>query len=124
MHVCVRLFCVCDLCVDSGIAMCWSPVQGVLPTVEKIKKLKKKAAEAQQRTLVIASLVRRRNIPTDRPPLGGFLDRSRSFFIQVAPQLSSWGSVDPVPDPYFSENQVGPGIKPGTSGSVARNSDR
>jgi hypothetical protein len=31
--------------------------------------------------------------------------------------------VDHVPDPYFSENLVGPGIEPGTSGSVARNSD-
>jgi hypothetical protein len=34
--------------------------------------------------------------------------------------------VDPVPDPLlfrFSENLVGPGIEPGTSGSVARNSN-
>jgi hypothetical protein len=28
-----------------------------------------------------------------------FLDRSRYFFFQVAPQLSSRGWVDPVPDP-------------------------
>jgi hypothetical protein len=28
----------------------------------------------------------------------GFLDRSRYFFIQVVPQLSSRGWVDPVPD--------------------------
>jgi hypothetical protein len=28
-----------------------------------------------------------------------FIDRSRYFFIQVAPQLSSRGRVDPVPDP-------------------------
>jgi hypothetical protein len=27
--------------------------------------------------------------------------------------------VDPVPDPYFSENLVAPGIEPGTPGSVA-----
>jgi hypothetical protein len=52
----------------------------------------------------------------------GFLDRSRYFSIQVAPQLPSRGWVDPVPDTYFSENLVGPGIKPGTSGSVTRNS--
>jgi hypothetical protein len=31
--------------------------------------------------------------------------------------------VDPVPDRYFSENLVALGIKPGTSGYVARNSD-
>jgi hypothetical protein len=31
--------------------------------------------------------------------------------------------VDPVPDPLFAENFVAPGIEPGTSGTVARNSD-
>jgi hypothetical protein len=30
-----------------------------------------------------------------------FLDRSRYFFFQVAPHLSSRGSVDPVPDPLL-----------------------
>jgi hypothetical protein len=31
MHVCVRLFYVCDLvCVGSGLATGWSPVQGIL----------------------------------------------------------------------------------------------
>jgi hypothetical protein len=39
--VCVRLFCVCVLCVRSGLATGWCPVQGVLPTVW-IKKLKKR----------------------------------------------------------------------------------
>jgi hypothetical protein len=34
MDDCVRFFCVCVvLCVDSGLAMGWSPVQKVLPTV-------------------------------------------------------------------------------------------
>jgi hypothetical protein len=73
------------------------------------------------------ALVRKRTIPTERPPLVGevsaklsrvqsvawsgqripmavilgFLDRSRYFFIQVAPQLSSRGWVDPVPDPLL-----------------------
>jgi hypothetical protein len=42
MDVCVRLFCVCVvLCIGSGLATGWSPVQGVLPTVYRIKKLKK-----------------------------------------------------------------------------------
>jgi hypothetical protein len=31
----------------------------------------------------------------------GFLDQFRYFFSQVAPQLYSWGWVDPVPDPLF-----------------------
>jgi hypothetical protein len=43
----------------------------------------------------------------------GFLDRNRYFFFQVAPHLYSRGWVDPVPDPYFSENLVSPGIEPG-----------
>jgi hypothetical protein len=43
MDVCMRLFCVCVLlCVGSGIATGWSPVQGVLPTVCRFKKLKKR----------------------------------------------------------------------------------
>jgi hypothetical protein len=32
--VCVRLFCVCvALCIGSGLATGWSPIQGILPTV-------------------------------------------------------------------------------------------
>jgi hypothetical protein len=37
--------------------------------------------------------------PCDR--ILGFLDRSRYFFFQVAPQLYSRGWVDPVPDPLI-----------------------
>jgi hypothetical protein len=70
------------------------------------------------------ALVRKRTIPTKLPPLVSevsanvlrvegvqwsaqriptavnisFLDQSRYFFIQIAPQLSSRGWVDPVPD--------------------------
>jgi hypothetical protein len=41
MDVCLRSFCVCVvLFVGSGLATGWSPVQGVLPTVYRIKKLK------------------------------------------------------------------------------------
>jgi hypothetical protein len=43
MDVCVRLFCVCVvLCVGSGLATGWSPLQEVLPIVYMIKKLKKR----------------------------------------------------------------------------------
>jgi hypothetical protein len=42
MDVCVRLFYVCVfLCVGSCLATGWSPVQGVLPTVCRVEKLKK-----------------------------------------------------------------------------------
>jgi hypothetical protein len=40
MDVYVRLFCICAvLCVSSGLATCWSPVQGVLQTAYRITKL-------------------------------------------------------------------------------------
>jgi hypothetical protein len=40
---CVRLFCVCVvLCVGSDLAMGWQLVQGVLPSVKEITKLKKR----------------------------------------------------------------------------------
>jgi hypothetical protein len=41
----------------------------------------------------------------------GFLDRSRYFFYQLAPQLySRW---TPFQTHYFTENLVAPGIEPG-----------
>jgi hypothetical protein len=39
--VCLRLFCVCVLCVGSSIATGLSHVQGVLPIVYMITKLRK-----------------------------------------------------------------------------------
>jgi hypothetical protein len=50
----------------------------------------------------------------------GFLDRSRNFFIQVAPQLYSRGWVDPVPDPPLRKSGSD-GNKTRASGSVAKN---
>jgi hypothetical protein len=51
MEVCVLLFCVYVVrCVGRGLATGWSPVQGVLPNVYRIRKLKK-AAKAQQRAV-------------------------------------------------------------------------
>jgi hypothetical protein len=42
MDVSLLLFCLyVVLCVGSGLATCWSPVHGVLPTVNRIKELKK-----------------------------------------------------------------------------------
>jgi hypothetical protein len=48
----------------------------------------------------------------------GFIDRSPYYFFQVAPQL--WTPFQAL---YFSEIVVAVGVEPGTSGSVARNSD-
>jgi hypothetical protein len=53
----------------------------------------------------------------------GFLDRSRYCFFQVAPQLYSWGWVDPVPDSLFLRKSGSAGNRTRTSGSVDRNSD-
>jgi hypothetical protein len=53
----------------------------------------------------------------------GFLDRSRCFFFQVAPQLYSRGWVDPVPDPLLLRKSGSAANRTRTSGFVARNSD-
>jgi hypothetical protein len=53
----------------------------------------------------------------------GFLDRSRYFFFQVAPQLYSRGSVNPVPDPLLLRKSGSAKNRTRASGSVARNSD-
>jgi hypothetical protein len=43
MNVCVHLFCVyAVLCAGSGLVTDLSPIQGVLPTVYSIEKLKKR----------------------------------------------------------------------------------
>jgi hypothetical protein len=43
MNVCVHLLCVCAvLCADNSLATSWSPVQGALLAVYRIKKLKKR----------------------------------------------------------------------------------
>jgi hypothetical protein len=53
----------------------------------------------------------------------GFLDRSRYFSFQVAPQLYSRGWVNPVLDPLLLRKTGSVGNPTRTSGSVARNSD-
>jgi hypothetical protein len=39
--LCAFILCLCCSCVGRGLATGWSPVQGVLPIVYRIKKLKK-----------------------------------------------------------------------------------
>jgi hypothetical protein len=48
MDVCLRLFCVCVLCVGSGLATDWSPVQGVLPATYRTRKTEKQAKTQQK----------------------------------------------------------------------------
>jgi hypothetical protein len=43
----------------------------------------------------------------------GFLERSRYFFFEVAPQLYHEAEWIPFQTHYFSENLVAPGIEPG-----------
>jgi hypothetical protein len=50
----------------------------------------------------------------------GFIVRNRYFFFQVVPHEAEW---IPFQTHCFSENPVAPGMKPGISGSVAKNSD-
>ena len=97
------------------------------------------------------SLVRERTIPTERPPPVGevsvnfcgyrgvtwlaqrvptavnlcfFLTWSRYFFIQVAPQFDLTSLSGPRSRPTTTQkNLVATEIEPGTSLSVARNSD-
>jgi hypothetical protein len=52
-----------------------------------------------------------------------FLDRSRYFFFQVAPQLYSRGRVDPVPDPVLLRKSGSARTRTRTPGSVGKNSD-
>jgi hypothetical protein len=53
----------------------------------------------------------------------GFLDLSRYFFFQVAPQLYSRDWVDPIPDPLLLRKSGNAGNRAPASGSVGRNSD-
>jgi hypothetical protein len=63
MDVCVRLFCVSVvLCVGSGLATGWPPVQGVLPTVYRLRNwkgvmAKQRAAETYYVSLLSLFLV-------------------------------------------------------------------
>jgi hypothetical protein len=85
------------------------------------------------------ALAYKRTIQTERPPLVGevqvvsvtdpygrnpyFLDRSRYFVFQVAPQLYSRGCVGPVPDLLLLRKSGSAGNRTRIFGSVARNSD-
>jgi hypothetical protein len=52
----------------------------------------------------------------------GFINWGRYFF-EIAPQLRHEAEWTPFYTQYFSGNLVAPGMEPGTSGFVCRNSD-
>jgi hypothetical protein len=52
-----------------------------------------------------------------------FQYRSRYYFFQVAPNLSSRGWVNPLPDTLLLRKMAAPAIEPGTSRAADRNSD-
>jgi hypothetical protein len=68
---------------------------------------------------------RGRHMVSTTDPYGrnlGFLECSRYFFFQLAPQFYSRGWWTLLQTHYFSENLVAPGTEPRSSGSVVRNS--
>jgi hypothetical protein len=98
----------------------------------------------------LSLLVRKRTIPTERPPLfwrnllptfadrgvslgqlGGsptiinlsFLDRSRYFSLSISSFILTRAEWTPFQTHCYSENLVAPEIECGTSGSLARKSD-
>jgi hypothetical protein len=59
MDVCVRLFRLCVvLCVGSGIATGCSPVQGVVPTMYRIMKLKSGHGPTKRCRAIIIIIIR------------------------------------------------------------------
>jgi hypothetical protein len=73
MDICVRLFCVCVvLCVGSGLATGWSPVQGVLLTVYRLRNWK--SGQGSKCCRAIETGRERKNI------LLGFAKRNKLIF--------------------------------------------
>jgi hypothetical protein len=86
------------------------------PWPESAGELYRPSDRSLSAKLVPTSTARRCHVVTMTDPYGrilGFLDRSRYFFFQVAPQLCSRGWMDPVPDPLLLR-------KSGSSGNRTR----
>jgi hypothetical protein len=117
-----------------------------LSDTPKQRRPQKQNSLQEVRTKLSVTWVRQVTIPIERPPLLrevsanfcateecrvvsvtdpygrilGFLDRSRYFFFQVAPQLYSRGWVDPIPDPLLLRKSGSAGNRTRASGCVAR----
>jgi hypothetical protein len=78
------------------------------------------ATDAHQRSLCQLLRIKGTMVNVTDPfdPILGFLDWSRYFFFQAAPQLYSRGWVDPVPDPLLLRKSGRVENRTRTSGSV------
>jgi hypothetical protein len=92
------------------------------PWPESVSELYRPSDRCLSAKLVPTFADRRCHVVSVTNPYGrnlGFLDRSRYFFFQAAPQLYSRGWVDPVPDPILLRKSGRAGNRTRTSGSVA-----
>jgi hypothetical protein len=104
----------------------YSPENTHTPWPEFASELYRQSDRRLSAKLVPTFEDRRCRVVTVTDPYGrilGFLDRSRYFFFQVAPQLYSRGWLDPVPGPLLLRKSGSAGNRTRTCGSVARNSD-
>jgi hypothetical protein len=99
-----------------------TPPQYLLtPWLESASELYRPTNRRLSAKLVPTSADRGCHVVSVTVPYGrilGFLDRSRYFFFQVAPQLYSRGLLDPVPDPLLLRKSGSSGNRTRTSGSL------
>jgi hypothetical protein len=88
----------------TGIALTSQFIAFLTPWPESTSELYRPSDRRFSATLVLTFADRGCHVVSVTNPYGrilGFLDRSRYFFFQVAPQLYSRGWVDPVPYPLL-----------------------
>jgi hypothetical protein len=90
MPVCVRLFCVCVvLCVGSGLATGWSPVQGVLTTVYRLRNWKSGQG--------LQGLLSHRCLQNGNFPFTARI----SYQTYITRQSLRWDTVSPLPQSKY-----------------------
>jgi hypothetical protein len=96
------------------------------PWPESVWQLYRPSERRLSAKLVPTSVDRGCHVVRVTDPYGrilGFLDRRSYLFFRAAPQLWSWGWVNPVPDPVLLRKSGSTGNRTRTPESVARNSD-
>jgi hypothetical protein len=124
VHFCL-VWCVPD---QEQLCLCFLPVpkNKQTPCPESASELYRQSDLCLSAKLVPTFTDRGYHVVSVADPYGrilDFLDRSRYFFFQVAPQLYSRGWVDPVSDPPLLRKSGSAENRIRTSGSVTRNSD-
>jgi hypothetical protein len=97
-----------------------------IPWPESASELYRPSDRCLSAKLVPTFADRRCNVVNAKNPYScilKFLDWSHYYFIQVAPQLQSWGCVSPVPDSLLLRKSGSAGNRTQISGSVARSSN-